>query len=282
MRPGEHMNVRKYRGKQLSDDQPCIFCGEPADSREDIIPTWLNKQALMPPETTRPVTYTSHGVVLKEWTSQTLAFLKIKAVCMGCNNGWMSQVETAAKPYLELMMKGNNVLLDQAAQVTLATWACLKVMVWESVAEGVVTSPSDRQLMCKQQVPPAYALVALGRVPSSDQSEFSVQQVFIKAQRQPGAARDSVSATALTLGDMVAWVVLNPTRPAAMSLKPTPIDLDLITIFPPAAGSLRWPPRVTLTAEELRDVWRRYIVLREEEKVEHLSSGPTDPPKLDS
>ena len=68
-------NTGRYRGKDLSEDQPCMFCGEPADSREDIIPSWLARQSLVPPGTTRPVIYTSHGrgteavVVRRRWPS---------------------------------------------------------------------------------------------------------------------------------------------------------------------------------------------------------------------
>jgi hypothetical protein len=205
---------------------------------------------------------------VKQWSSQTLAFLKIKAVCRKCNTVWMSQVEKAAKRHLLLMMQGNTVQLDQAAQFELATWACLKVMVWESVGEDVVTSSADRELMWKHQQPPLYALVVLGQVPPSDQSEFSLQQVFIRARRRPGAPLDNVSATAITMGDFVAWVILNPTKPRGVDFKPTPIDDDLITIFPPAYGPLQWPPRTALTGEELRSVWRRYLRIGEEVKVE--------------
>ena len=253
-----------------------MFCGEPADSGEDIIPSWLARQSLVPPGTTRPVIYTSHGRELKQWSSQTLAFLKIKAVCRECNNGWMSQVEVAASKHLLLMMQGNTVRLDPAAQVELATWACLKVMVWESVAEGVVTRPDDR-VDVEHQQPPLYAVVVLGRVPSSDHSEFSIQQVFIRAQRRRGARLDNVSATALTLGDFVSWVILNPTKPRGVDFQPTPIGDDLITIFPPAYGSLQWPPKVALTVEELRSVWRRYLVIEEEVKVEHQGIKPPRP-----
>lgn len=194
----------------------------------------------------------------------------------------MSQVEETAKEYLLPMMGGATVQLDPAAQVDLATWACLKVMVWEPAAEGVVTSPVDRELMWKQHQPPRYAVVVLGWVRSSDQSEFSIHQVFIRAQRQPGAPLDNVSATALTLGDFVSWVILNPTKPKGVAFEPTPIDDDLITIFPPAYGSLRWPPQTALTTEELSSVWRRYLVIEEEVKVEHQGVGPTEPPKSEN
>jgi hypothetical protein len=94
----------RYKGCDLSANQPCMFCGDPADSREDIIPSWLSRQSLVPPGTARPVTYSSHGATVKEWSSQTLAFLKIKAVCRQCNNGWMSRIDQTAKSHLLAMM----------------------------------------------------------------------------------------------------------------------------------------------------------------------------------
>jgi len=259
----------KYKGRDLSADQPCMFCGMPADSREDIIPTWISRQNLLPPGTVEPVVYTSHGVPLKQWSSQTLAFLKIKAVCQICNNGWMSQIEETAKQYLLPMMQGRGVRLSPEAQIHLAVWACLKVMVWESVAQGAVTDSQTRQQMWRHQQPPGYAVVALATAPSTDRSEFSLQQVFIKAQRKPGAPLDSISATAITLGDLVAWVILNPTSAQGISFRPTPIADDLITIFPPALESLPWPPSKALSTEELRSVWRRYLVIEDEIKVQH-------------
>jgi hypothetical protein len=259
----------KYKGRDLSADQPCMFCGMPANSREDIIPTWVSRQNLVPPGTAEPVVYTSHGFPVNEWSSQTLAFLKIKAVCQTCNNGWMSRIEETAKHHLLPMMQGRTVQLSPEAQIQLAVWACLKVMVWESVAEGAVTNLQNRQLMWKHQQPPGYAVVVLARAPSTDWTEFSLQQVFIKAQRKPGAPFDSISATAITLGDLVAWVILNPTSTQGISFRPTPATDDLITIFPPALQSLQWPPTKALTSAELRSVWRRYLVIDDEVKVQH-------------
>lgn len=269
MSKGGVFNRGKYRGADLSENQPCMFCGLPADSREDIIPTWLTRQDLVPTGTAGPVKYTSHGETVNQWPSQTLAFLKIKAVCQNCNNTWMSRIEEDAKKYLQPMMEGSTIQLDPAAQVELAVWACLKVMVWESVAEGAVTSAEDRERMWKHQHPPGYAVVPLGRVPSSDQNEFSLQQVFIKAQRIPGAQLDNISATAITLGDFVAWVILNPTSVQGIHFEPTSIGDDSVTIFPPAFGARQWPPNKTFTVDELRTVWRRYFVIGEEVRVEH-------------
>ena len=56
---------------------------------------------------------------------------KIKAVCRTCNNGWMSQVEQRAQPFIEPMISGRNVVLDATAQLAVTEWIILKIMVWE-------------------------------------------------------------------------------------------------------------------------------------------------------
>jgi hypothetical protein len=165
------------------------------------------------------------------------------------------------------MMQGQVTSLNVAAQLDLATWACLKVEVWEAVADqGVVSRRIDRALMYGSQQPPGYALVVAARVPSSDYSEFSLQQVFLEVERTPGADHDAISATAIALGDFVVWVILNPSR-QPVAFAPSPITDDTIMIFPPAYGPLQWPPQKSLSEDELRRVWRRYLVIQEEHKV---------------
>jgi hypothetical protein len=257
----------KFSGKGLPGNPPCMFCGRPSDSKEDIIPSWIARQSFTPPGSVNPVTYSVHGTEMKKWSSQTLAFLKVKTVCENCNNTWMSRIEDVAKTHLVRMMQGQPTPLDVAAQLDLATWACLKVEVWEAVAEqGAVSRPTDRSLMHSSQQPPGYALVIAARVPSSNYSEFSLQQVFLEVERTPGAAHVNISATAIALGDFVVWVILNPTR-KQVGFAPSPGTDDTITIFPPAYGILQWPPRKSLSEEELRQVWRRYLVIQEEHKV---------------
>jgi hypothetical protein len=69
-------NAGKYKGKDLSENQPCMFCGEPADSREDIIPSWINRQSFVPQGTARPVSHTSHGVKVKRVVSSVIGLLE--------------------------------------------------------------------------------------------------------------------------------------------------------------------------------------------------------------
>jgi hypothetical protein len=42
-----------------------------------------------------------------------------------CNNGWMSDLETAVRPLMP-MIKGYNASLTTDQQITVATWASMK------------------------------------------------------------------------------------------------------------------------------------------------------------
>ncbi len=57
--------------------------------------------------------------------------MTVGVVCERCNNGWMSELESQAKPYLEPMLRGHGRALHQAGIETLATWALKTSMMVE-------------------------------------------------------------------------------------------------------------------------------------------------------
>lgn len=57
--------------------------------------------------------------------------ITVGVVCESCNNTWMSDLESRAKPYLEPMLDGYGRLLHESAQRTLATWALKTSMMVE-------------------------------------------------------------------------------------------------------------------------------------------------------
>ena len=56
----------KFTGKGLPGNPPFIFWGGPADSKEDLIPSWIARQSLTPPGSANPVTYSVHGAEVKK------------------------------------------------------------------------------------------------------------------------------------------------------------------------------------------------------------------------
>jgi hypothetical protein len=54
---------------------------------------------------------------------------KVRTVCAGCNNGWMSELEGRAKPLLLAGLSGRGRTLNRGGQATLAAWAFKTALV---------------------------------------------------------------------------------------------------------------------------------------------------------
>jgi hypothetical protein len=70
---------------------------------------------------------------------------KYKVVCRRCNNGWMSRVEDAARPYLVEFMTGQPRVISDECRLVVTRWAILKAMVLEQERpKDAVTTSGDR------------------------------------------------------------------------------------------------------------------------------------------
>ena len=100
-----------------SDKRTCVFCGRSDGPfhKEDVLPKWIVKSldvARVRIHNTTPepfIVSKSMGVVTR-------------APCQRCNNGWMSDLEQAVRPFLEPMIHGQPVDLDSDAQTAVAQW----------------------------------------------------------------------------------------------------------------------------------------------------------------
>ena len=107
----------------------CLFCENPANSREHVIPDW-----------------TLQRVNVRDPMSQKLGDdpevllqnpeLKIKAVCKTCNAGWMSHLESTNIPLIGNLMRDLALSLDGLQQYNLAVWAVKMSMVGDFLARS--------------------------------------------------------------------------------------------------------------------------------------------------
>ena len=110
----------------------CVFCGAPADSQEHVWPNWA--APLLADEGPLPH---FHQVIQEGRPAEERRYSKdaysvtVGIVCERCNNGWMSDLESRAKPYLGSMLRGHGRALHQAGLRTLATWALKTSMMVE-------------------------------------------------------------------------------------------------------------------------------------------------------
>jgi hypothetical protein len=127
----------------------CLACGETSSpaSREHVFARWLLKELELLDDPIALYRAFADGSSKQERVPIKLDAFKLKRVCAPCNNGWMSQLETIAKPVLLGLIKGDKTLnsLDEEERRILAKWAG-KTAIIESYAVGA-ESPVDPQLL---------------------------------------------------------------------------------------------------------------------------------------
>lgn len=155
----------------------CVFCDrEGKEAEEDLIPKWANK-LLRELTGAKAVLLSLREVDVDEATvlqsghrrHQTFSAIRIKGVCETCNNTWMSQIESAAKPLLEPMIRGQRRAIPPRDQKTIATWMALKTLVAERMDKKVdVAAPDDYHDFYARREPPDGFLARIGRVDVPD------------------------------------------------------------------------------------------------------------------
>jgi len=112
----------------------CFFCGHELQSKsmsakatatdEDIVPRWLQKDLGIANESVSPLLMQNAGRRPLNIRRHTIGSFKAGRVCAGCNNGWMSQLENAAKPILIALIEGTRSFpdLDRDERFAIARW----------------------------------------------------------------------------------------------------------------------------------------------------------------
>jgi hypothetical protein len=106
--------------------KPCIFCGKPADSKEDLFPRWILKKVV-----TRQPLYRQMGDAPAEITDDQE--VRIPCACQKCNNTWMSGMEKTVKKFLGPMIEDLGFPLDRQNQQNLTEWAVKCAMCNDTV-----------------------------------------------------------------------------------------------------------------------------------------------------
>lgn len=114
----------------------CIFCSNPADSKEDMFPRWIHKKIKTREPLSREV-----GDIQAEITEDQE--VRIKCVCETCNNGWMSRLEMKCKPIVGSLLEDLSLRLDAEHRKFLSEWPLKTAMVTDA-CEGRTRVASPR------------------------------------------------------------------------------------------------------------------------------------------
>jgi hypothetical protein len=108
--------------------------------------------------------------VESDWSPEPLIWRRIdiapKVVCSPCNSGWMSELETAVKPFVAKAMRGQRHTLSKRRQELIATWSIMKVMSAEYLAapgRDSYFTQAERSALYRTGRRPAGVVVWLGR-----------------------------------------------------------------------------------------------------------------------
>ncbi len=175
---------RVFRGTIMA--RTCIFCGAPANSREDVWPCWLTSRFTAP-----GTMEAERGPELQMTTWQVdRPELVVKRVCRQCNNGWMSQLQGRGKPVIERLWNQDAVTLDLEDCQALSLWAVMTSMVLQTLGdeENWLYSDYERTLMWNSQRMPSFIGIwianCIGHTETYSQSRSMWSGPSRDAQRQ--------------------------------------------------------------------------------------------------
>ncbi len=244
--------------------QQCLFCPNPANSREHIWADWLRayvpRTQLNHLEARIDVSDEGKEKHATKHVSGDPRSRKLKVVCNACNNNWMSQVQNRAKPHLVPLIEGREYKLPRQGRSALSRWAALFSTVQEQIHTDLASvSAEDRAWIKERSTAPNNWLIWIGRFVDpaghSRSSRTSVpvvsQEEFARRHSRAGPLRYNGQASTFLVGNLLFHTLSAPRR-LRFSF-PSAIGQKLHRIWPTNGNGIKWPPQV-LTEEDYRAI----------------------------
>ena len=267
---------RQKRRGSLKTANACIFCGLSSGgiSKQHLIPAWMQKVVPLDPNQRNHISathMTRHSAVAPPQRRYSVTqrngapqSRRLRKVCVSCNTGWMSQLETLVKPFLAPMLIGDPRNLTANQQQALAAWAEQVVMVNEfAELNQVVSSQADRKHLMDRMTAGANSRVWIGRFADSNRHGWVGHEVL----HVPGRSRLIVPVQANARADVIVVGVVFLFVSAAVdainvhpgfSTRPD-LGIGLKQIWPVQRELVKWPSGpvsiTERTAEQLRLTW---------------------------
>jgi hypothetical protein len=223
----------------------CIFCGNPADSKEDLFPRWILKRV----QTRQPL-YRQMGDGPPTITEDQE--VRLQCVCQTCNNTWMSGMETTVKKFMGAMIEDLSFSLDRQNQQNLAEWAVKCAMCNDTVdAHPRFFTESECHAFKEKRKIPDRTLVFTGRFTGRSLDSNGVDFTLIEPETGQLLVRGHVYN--VMVGHVVLQVLSWHPEPQhkdkiiRMRAADGPWDKLTIQILPIQKRSVNWPPPMSLS-----------------------------------
>ena len=142
----------------------CVFCGGTPLTKEHLLPDWLKKVIYKDPNVNN---HKSNKIFVEidsdkafitpnqiKRSGHTLS-RKLLIVCMTCNNGWMSLLQSQTKPLLSKMILGEDFDLTEQDLIQLTKWLVMTSMVGEfdDLKTKVINPQQLKDFKLNQKIP---------------------------------------------------------------------------------------------------------------------------------
>ena len=159
-----------------------MFCGRTPLTLEHVWPQWV--AAALPGEGPLRVERRALGEAPVSWERVSLE-ITVRRVCVGCNNGWMSELETAAKPILEPLVLGRSRTLIAAEVETAALWCAKTALMFQwTHPDRRQTPDAHYRWLCQNRTPPPNTFVWIAGYSGTRWSGWYNHQIL--GLRDPG------------------------------------------------------------------------------------------------
>jgi hypothetical protein len=232
----------------------CFFCeatGRPL-TNEHLWSAWL--EGVLPDR--GPITYYTaqalkgrEHVDSRRWRGKDHS-LTVKAVCAGCNNGWMSKLERDARPFLESMIRGRGRNLYRDGQRRVAAWAAMKAMLFQSKDRDAPIPLSHRRELYEHRRPPVGCQVWIGGFTG----KVSAQRYYGLTINRPGSPPVPAYGSTFAVGHLVLQVFGHEANDGSRRQLGGQLARTLLELVPDYSLEVRWPPPVVMDDEALIEV----------------------------
>lgn len=243
----------------------CAYCGLPGSSREHVYGAWLTRLFPDDRRANRMGYSFEHGgpktvKVTPYWTpTKTGAFLNLqtRAVCGGCNRGWMADIQSNASVLVPRLAEPQLFELTAKMQHELALWAVMASMSAELTYSGrTITQPQDRAKFKEHGVVPMNWRVAIARYLGAEFSLQSWNTIFF-VNTPPLGAHGQL--TLMLLGTLVVITLSAETAEAVDECLQLVLLKDrFFRIAPSTSPPPRWPELHVLGDVEIRWIVDRF------------------------
>ena len=223
---------------------PCIFCRNSADSKEDLFPRWILKRV-----NTRQPLRRQLGSAPPEITENQE--VRLPCVCQKCNNTWMSKMEVTVKKFMGPMIEDLSFTLDRQNQQNLAEWAVKCAMCNDTVDvhPRFFTEAECRTFKEKRTIPDR-TLVFAARFTGRSLDSHGVDFTLIEPKTNELLVRAHVYNVMVghVVLQVLSWHPEPPHKDKIIRFRVAdgPWDKLTIQIWPTEEKSVSWPPPLSL------------------------------------